>query len=118
MTGFKNLLLAFTVLSASTAAFAADDNVASLALGKTGERPKKSLVLHSVSTNGVVSHDSAWSAQLGQPNHQTDYCATTPTCRSLTMALNSVRRTSWAAMICLELRRCTSAEVDLPGRAL
>jgi hypothetical protein len=76
MTGFKNLLLAFTVLSASTAAFAADDNVASLALGKTGERPKKSLVLHSVSTKGVVSHDSAWSAQLGQPNHQTDYCAT------------------------------------------
>ncbi|CAI8992076.1 Pectate lyase [Pseudomonas sp. IT-P44] len=75
MTGFKNLLLAFTVLSASTAAFASDDNVASLALGKTGERPKKSLTLHSIGTNGVVSHDSAWGAQLGRPNPQADYCA-------------------------------------------
>lgn len=76
MTGFKNLLLAFTVLSASAVTFASDDNVASLALGKTGERPKKSLVLHSIRTNGVVSHDSAWGAQLGQSNHQADYCAT------------------------------------------
>jgi hypothetical protein len=76
MTGFKNLLLAFTVLSASTAAFASDDNIASLALGKTGERPKKSLTLHSIGTNGVVSHDSAWGAPLGQPNHQADYSAT------------------------------------------
>ena len=42
MTGFKKLLLAFTVLGASTAAFAADDNFASLTFGQTSDKVKKS----------------------------------------------------------------------------
>ena len=46
MTGFKNLLLAFTVLSASTAAFASDDSLANQVLRKSTEKDKKSLSLN------------------------------------------------------------------------
>ncbi|MCU1758873.1 hypothetical protein NTD84_03950 [Pseudomonas sp. 14P_8.1_Bac3] len=73
MTGFKNLILAFTVLSASTAALASDDVFASLALGKPGERVKKSLTLNRFSAVSTVDH-SAWGAHLSQPSHQADYC--------------------------------------------
>lgn len=74
MTGFKNLLLAFTVLSASTAAFASGDNLDSL-VGKTGEKLKKSHLLNRFSAIDVVSHDSAWGAPLGQQNRPADYSA-------------------------------------------
>jgi hypothetical protein len=75
MTGFKNLILAFTVLSASTAALAFDDVIASLALGKTNEKVKRSLILNSFSTVRTVGHESAWSAHLGQPATPADYRA-------------------------------------------
>ncbi|VVM47474.1 hypothetical protein PS662_00608 [Pseudomonas fluorescens] len=76
MTGFKNLLLAFTVLSASTAAFAADDTFANQVLRKSAEKEKKSLSLNSSRAIGVVKADSAWGAQLGQQHPPADYCAT------------------------------------------
>lgn len=76
MTGLKNLLLAFTVLSASTAAFAADDNLANQVLRKSAEKEKKSLSLTSSSTIGAVKPDSAWGARLGQQQHPADYCTT------------------------------------------
>jgi hypothetical protein len=73
MTGFKNLILAFTVLSASTAALASDDIIASLALGKTNEKVKKSLTLNSFSTVSSPGNESAWRAHLSQLNNPTDY---------------------------------------------
>ncbi len=75
MTGFKNLILAFTVLSSSTAALASDDIIASLALGKTNEKVKKSLTLNSFSTVSPVGNESAWGARLGQLNNPADYTA-------------------------------------------
>jgi hypothetical protein len=75
MTGFKNLILAFTVLSASTAALASDDIIASLALGKTNEKVKRSLTLNSFSTVSTVGHDSPWNAHLGHPTTPADYRA-------------------------------------------
>jgi hypothetical protein len=75
MTGFKKLLLAFTVLSASAAAHAADDNFASRVFGQTGDKVKKSRVLSSSTVNAVVSNDSAWGARLGQQNSQSGYNA-------------------------------------------
>lgn len=76
MTGFKNLLLAFTVLSASTAAFASDDSLANLILRKSGEKDKKSLTLNRFSAINTVSHDSGWGAHLRQQNNQGPYSAT------------------------------------------
>jgi hypothetical protein len=73
MTGFKNLILAFTVLSASTAALASDDIIASLALGKTNEKVKKSLSLNSFSTVSPLGNESAWGAHFGQLENPTDY---------------------------------------------
>lgn len=75
MTSFKNLLLAFTVLSASTAAFASDDNFANLTLGKTNEKVKKTLALSSSTIDAGVSHGSAWGARLSQQSSPTGYCA-------------------------------------------
>jgi hypothetical protein len=75
MTGFKKLLLAMTVLGASTAAHAGDDNFASLVVGQTSDKVKKSRVLSSSTVNAVVSNDSAWGARLGQQNSQSGYCA-------------------------------------------
>ena len=75
MTGFKNLILAFTVLSASTAALASDDIIANLALGKTNEKVKKSLTLNSFSMVSPVGNESAWGAHLGQLNNPTAYSA-------------------------------------------
>lgn len=75
MTGFKNLLLAFTVLSASTAAFASDENFASLALGKTSDKDKKSHALNSATLGGVAGNDSAWRVRLGQQNSEGGYYA-------------------------------------------
>lgn len=76
MTGFKNLLLAFTVLSASTAAFAADDSLANQVLRKSAEKEKKFLSLKSFSTIDEVSQATTWGAHLGQQNHTADYSAT------------------------------------------
>jgi hypothetical protein len=76
MTGFKNLLLAFTVLGASAAAHAADDNFASLTLGETGGKVKKSRVLSRSSVDVVPGSSSAWGASLGQKNNQSGFYAT------------------------------------------
>lgn len=75
MTGFKNLLLAFTVLSASTAAFASDDNFASLTLGKTSDKVKKSHALDNFTLDGVAGNDSVWRVRLGQHSSESGYYA-------------------------------------------
>ncbi|MVV51544.1 hypothetical protein EJA72_25350 [Pseudomonas sp. PB120] len=75
MTGFKNLLLAFTVLSASTAALASDDMFASPALGKTSDKVKKSHTLIRSSIEQVAGNDSVWGARLGQPGSERNYSA-------------------------------------------
>lgn len=70
MTGFKKLLLAFTVLSASTAAFASDDNFASLTFGQTSDKVKKSHALNdnlnSPNADGVIGKDNTWGVRLGR----------------------------------------------------
>ncbi|MFJ3372666.1 hypothetical protein [Pseudomonas sp. NPDC086251] len=80
MTGFKNLLLAFTVLGASTAAFASDDNFASLTFGQTSDKVKKSHALNnnlnSPDAAGVIGKDNTWGVRLGQQNSQGRYYAT------------------------------------------
>jgi hypothetical protein len=76
MTGLKNLLLAFTVLGASAAAHAADDNFGSLTFGETGGKVKKSRVLSGSSVNVVPGRRSAWGASLGQQDVHTGYYAT------------------------------------------
>ncbi|MFY0727695.1 hypothetical protein [Pseudomonas sp. NFX15] len=80
MTGLKNLILAFTVLGASTAAFASDDNFASLSLGQTRDKVKKSHTLgerlNYSSADSGVDKNSTWGARLAQPNTQGHYYAT------------------------------------------
>jgi hypothetical protein len=75
MTGFKKLLLAFTVLGASAAAHAADDNFASRVFAQTSDKDKKSRVLSRSPVNALVSNDSAWGASLVQQNCQPGYYA-------------------------------------------
>ncbi|MGE8190995.1 hypothetical protein [Pseudomonas sp. NPDC086278] len=75
MTGFKNLILAFTVLSASTAAFATSDDVARLGLGKTNDKVKKTLTFNRFSVVSAVGNESVWSAHLGQPHNAATYSA-------------------------------------------
>ena len=80
MTGFKKLLLAFTVLTASTAAFASDDNFASLTFGQTSDKVKKSHALNDNLNNpnadGVIGKDNTWGVRLGRQNSQGRYYAT------------------------------------------
>ncbi|WP_130906346.1 hypothetical protein [Pseudomonas sp. Sample_22] len=75
MTGFKKLLLAFTVLGASAAAHAADDHLASRVFAQNGDKDKKSRVLSRSTVNAVVSNDSDWGASLAQQNGQSGYHA-------------------------------------------
>ncbi|MHC8288230.1 hypothetical protein ACYZUD_15710 [Pseudomonas sp. XS1P51] len=80
MTGFKKLLLAFTVLSASAAVHAADDNFASLTFGQTSDKVKKSNALNTNLNNpdadGVIGKGNTWGLRLGQQNSQGRYYAT------------------------------------------
>ena len=80
MTGFKKLLLAFTILGASTAAYAADDTFASLTLGQTSDKVKKSHALNDnlnhVNADGVIGKDGTWGVRLGKQNTQGRYYAT------------------------------------------
>lgn len=80
MTGFKKLLLAFTFLSASSAALAADDTFASLTLGQTSDKIKKSHALNDnldhPNADGVIGKDTTWGVRLGQQNKQGRYYAT------------------------------------------
>ncbi|VVN98432.1 hypothetical protein PS726_02446 [Pseudomonas fluorescens] len=80
MTGFKKLLLAFTILGASTAAFASDDNFASLTLGQTSDKVKKSHALNDnlnhPNADSVIGKDTTWGVRLGQQNTKGRYYAT------------------------------------------
>jgi opacity protein-like surface antigen len=80
MTGFKKLLLAFTVFGASTAAFASTDNFASLTYGQTSDKIKKSHALNDnldrPNADGVIGKDNTWGLRLGQQNNQGRYYAT------------------------------------------
>jgi opacity protein-like surface antigen len=80
MTGFKKLLLAFTVLGASTTAFASDDTFGSLTLGQTSDKIKKSHALNDnlnrPNADGVIGKDTTWGVRLGQQNSQGRYYAT------------------------------------------
>ena len=78
MTGFKKLLLAITVMGASTAAMA-NDTFASFTLGQTSDKIKKSRAM-----NDNFNHPSAvaidksttFGVRLGQQNSQGRYYAT------------------------------------------
>ncbi|MGY2341313.1 hypothetical protein ACW9HW_18995 [Pseudomonas sp. SDO5532_S415] len=80
MTTFKKLLLAFTVMGASVAAHAGDDNFASLTFGQTSDKVKKSNALDTNLNNpnagGVIDKDNTWGVRLGQQNSQGRYYAT------------------------------------------
>lgn len=80
MTGFKKLLLAFTVLGASTTAFASDDTFGGLTLGQTSDKIKKSHALNDnlnrPNADGVIGKDTTWGVRLGQQNSQGRYYAT------------------------------------------
>ncbi|CAI8891815.1 hypothetical protein D3C76_755790 [compost metagenome] len=80
MTGIKKLLLAFTVFGASTAAFGANDNFASLTYGQTSDKIKKSSALNDnlnrPNADGVIAKDHTWGLRVGQQNSQGRYYAT------------------------------------------
>ena len=80
MTHFKKLILAMTVLGASAVVHAADDNFASLTLGQTSDKVKKSSLLNSnldhPNANGAIGKDTTWGARLGQQNNDRRYYAT------------------------------------------
>ena len=80
MTAFKKLLLAFTVMGASVAAHAADENFAGLTFGQTSDKVKKSNALdtnlNNPNADGVIGKDNTWGVRLGQQNSQGRYYAT------------------------------------------
>ena len=80
MTGFKKLLLAFTVFGASTAAIASNDSFASLTYGQTSDKIKKSHALNDnlnrPNADGVIGKDNTWGLRVGQQNSQGRYYAT------------------------------------------
>ena len=80
MTTLKKLLLAFTVMGASVAAHATDDNFASLTFGQTSDKVKKSNALDAnlnhPNADGVIGKDNTWGVRLGQQNSQGRYYAT------------------------------------------
>lgn len=80
MNALKKLILAFTVVGASTAAQAADDTFASLTLGQTSDKVKKSTQLNNnlghPNADGVIAKDSTWGLRLGQQNDLSRYYAT------------------------------------------
>ncbi|WP_095078445.1 hypothetical protein [Pseudomonas sp. Irchel s3h17] len=80
MTTFKKLILAMTVLGASAAVQAADENFASLTLGQTSDKVSKSSSLNRnlnhPNTDGVISKDTTWGVRLGQQNDERRYYAT------------------------------------------
>jgi hypothetical protein len=79
MTHMKTLLLAFTVLGASAMAHA-DDNFASLTLGQTSDKVKKSSALdqnlNNPNADGVIGKDTTYGLRLGRQNDQGRYYAT------------------------------------------
>ena len=80
MTTFKKLILAMTVLGASAAVQAADENFASLTLGQTSDKVSKSSSLNKnlnhPNTDGVIGKDTTWGVRLGQQNDERRYYAT------------------------------------------
>ncbi|MFL6534057.1 MAG: hypothetical protein ACJ8G8_12065 [Pseudomonas sp.] len=79
MTAMKKLLLAFTVLGASAMAHA-DDNFASLTLGQTSDKIKKSNALdqnlNNPNADGAIAKDTTYGLRLGRQNDQGRYYAT------------------------------------------
>ena len=79
MTAMKKLLLAFTVLGATAMAHA-DDNFASLTLGQTSDKVKKSDALNNALNNpnadGIIGKDTTYGLRLGKQNDQGRYYAT------------------------------------------
>jgi opacity protein-like surface antigen len=75
----KTLLLAFTVLGASAMAHA-DDNFASLTLGQTSDKVKKSDALNAnlnhPNADGIIGKDTTYGVRLGRQNDQGRYYAT------------------------------------------
>jgi opacity protein-like surface antigen len=73
MTGLKKLLLAITVMGASTAAFASDENFASFTLGQTSDKVKKSHALGEnldrPHTNKIIDKNGTYGIRLGRQNN-------------------------------------------------
>ena len=80
MTHFKKLILAMTVLGASAVVHAADDNFASLTLGQTSDKVKKSNALdqnlNHPNADGAIAKATTYGLRLGRQNDQGRYYAT------------------------------------------
>lgn len=76
MTGFKNLILAFTVVGVSAAAHASDGHFNRPVSGQTSNKLKKSGVLNYSNVAAVVADSSAWGAHLAGQNSHSGYYAT------------------------------------------
>ena len=80
MKSLNTLLIAMTVLGASSLAQAADTTFAGLTYGQTSDKIKKSGLLGSnvdhLNTDGIISKDGTWGARLGRQNDQGRYYLT------------------------------------------
>ena len=75
MTTLKKLLLAFTVMGASVAAHASDDNFSSLTFGQNNKLKKANAFNFNYPDAGGVVKDSAWGVHLAQQNSRGHYYA-------------------------------------------
>lgn len=76
MTTLKNLLLAFTVMGASVAAHASDDNFSSPTFDQNNRLKKANALNFNYPNAAGVVNDSAWSVRLAQENSRGLYHAT------------------------------------------
>ncbi|MNI29369.1 hypothetical protein D3C73_831840 [compost metagenome] len=75
MTTLKNLLLAFTVMGASVAAHASDDNFSSPAFDQNNRLKKANALNFNYPYAAGVIQDSAWGVRLAQQNSRGHYDA-------------------------------------------
>mgnify|MGYP006168997259 CR=1 FL=1 len=80
MKSLNTVLIAITMLGASSLVQAADTTFAGLTYGQTSDKIKKSGLLSSntdhLNTDGIISKDGTWGARLGRQNDQGRYYMT------------------------------------------
>jgi len=80
MKSLNTVLIAITMLGASSLVQAADTTFAGLTYGQTSDKIKKSGLLSSntdhLNTDGIISKDGTWGARIGQQNDQGRYYLT------------------------------------------
>ncbi|VVN67492.1 hypothetical protein [Pseudomonas fluorescens] len=74
MTTFTKFILAITVIGASAVVQASDSNFASLTLGQTSDKVKKSSPVNSnldrPNADGVIGKDTTWGLRVGRQNDE------------------------------------------------